>query len=347
MILIVSHERDQHAEAVQRELADMGAPATLLDLSAFPRDLALSLRYGTGDGCDFTLGPLDGKEVDLRQVRAVWWRRPQPFGLDPLLRRQSHRSFAYGESIEAFAGLWQTLDVFWINHPSRDEIAARKAMQLAVAREVGLDIPDTLITNDPGRAREFIERRGPERTIFKSFSATETEWRETRLVLGDELSCLDHVRFAPVIFQEYVEAIVDLRVTVVGDRVFPAAIHSQESSYKIDFRMDLGRVPIEETSLPDEVVAALHRLMRRLGIVYGAIDMRRTPDGRHVFLEVNPAGQWLFVEEETGQPITATLAGRLAEAGRRERGTGLPLPVRIDRRHEEEPPGEEAGAACG
>jgi glutathione synthase/RimK-type ligase-like ATP-grasp enzyme len=99
---------------------------------------------------------------------------------------------------------------------------------------------------------------------------------------------------------------------VVGDRMFTAAIHSQETDYRVDFRMDMNRARIEAHDLPAEVAAHLAELMRRLGLIYGAIDMRVTPDGRYVFLEINPAGQWLFIEGRTGQPISAAVAQALA-----------------------------------
>jgi glutathione synthase/RimK-type ligase-like ATP-grasp enzyme len=101
---------------------------------------------------------------------------------------------------------------------------------------------------------------------------------------------------------------VDLRITVVGDKIFPAAIHSQDTSYKVDFRMDMGAARVAPAALPSDVQDKLFALMRHLGLVYGAIDMRRRPDGSHVFLEVNPAGQWLFIENATGQPISQAMA---------------------------------------
>ena len=153
-----------------------------------------------------------------------------------------------------------------------------------------------------------MDARGYRDVICKAFSATEQQWRETRLVGDQELAVLDNVRYAPVIFQEYIPADVDLRVTVVGDELFAAAIHSQESEYPVDFRMDMANTRIEAAELPRDIAERLLDLMGRLGLVYGAIDLRRTPDGRHVFLEVNPAGQWLFVEQATGQPIAAALA---------------------------------------
>jgi glutathione synthase/RimK-type ligase-like ATP-grasp enzyme len=126
-----------------------------------------------------------------------------------------------------------------------------------------------------------------------------------------EYQLLDRVAVAPVIFQEFVPAEVDLRITVVGEQFFAAAIHSQELPYPLDFRLFLDRDPgvrMEPTELPTEVEGGLMRLLKSAGLRYGAIDMRRTPSGRHVFLEVNPSGQWRFVEEVTGQPITAAMA---------------------------------------
>src|SRR6266481_2523832 len=155
------------------------------------------------------------------------------------------------------------------------------------------------LTNDPEDARAFIASIGAARTIYKAFSATERDWRETRLLHPDELPLLDHVRLAPVIFQEYVPAEVDLRVTIIGKHQFPPAIWPREGGYPFDYRIDMATARIEPTILPVDVQRALGRLIERLGLVYGAVDMRRTSDGQHVFLEINPAGQWLFVEEQT------------------------------------------------
>ena len=312
MILIISAAEDLHARPVMDCLAAMGHQAQILNLSHFPQHLSLSLRYEQGRRRDYRLAGLPCGELPLETCKAVWWRRPQNYEPDPAITVPAYRSFVLGESYETLSGLWLALDAFWINHPSRDADAAHKVFQLRVAQEVGFDIPVTLITNSPEDARAFVDRFGPERTIYKAFTATEQEWRETRLLRPGEVALLDNVRFAPVIFQELVPAEVDLRVTVVGNEIFPAAIYSQEMSYKVDYRMELSQVRIEAFELPEEVNRGLRALMDRLGLVYGAIDMRLTPDGRLVFLEVNPAGQWLFVEQSTGQPIALALARALA-----------------------------------
>ena len=79
-------------------------------------------------------------------------------------------------------------------------------------------------------------------------------------------------------------------------------------------RMDIAT--IRAHVLPDDVLDKLRQLMSILRLVYGAIDMRLTPDGEYVFLEVNPAGQWQFVEERTAQPITDALASYLLRSER-------------------------------
>ena len=109
-----------------------------------------------------------------------------------------------------------------------------------------------------------------------------------------------------MIFQEYVPGAVDLRVTMIDGTPFAAAIHSQDTPYKVDYRMHMDETIVEPYSLPQEIVARLRLLMQRLGLVYGAIDLRVTPDERFIFFEVNPSGQWLFIEERTGLPITET-----------------------------------------
>ncbi len=311
-VLILAPPTDDHAPAVIAELERQGGQYVTLDLAGFPQSIALAMAY---EGRQRSFRLTEGLRLDLDEIGSIWWRRPGSPTVSAEIVRPSHRQFAANESDQALSGLWQAVDAFWINEPKRDEIGHRKPLQLRVAQDVGLAVPDTLITNDPTEARAFIERYGPRRVIFKSFSATQSEWRETRLLGQAELAVIEHVRFAPVIFQEYIEAVCDLRITVVGERIFPAAIYSAPDAYPIDFRMDMGHARVEPAILPPEVSDGLLALMRRLGLVYGAIDVRLTPEGRYVFLEVNPAGQWLFIEQVTGQPIAAEIARCLVAGG--------------------------------
>jgi hypothetical protein len=307
MILIVSHLADVHATAVLQHLVRAKTETVLFDTARFPGEIRLDMTPGIGDGSKAT-AVIDGVRRDLSAVRAVWWRRPQPFDIQAEVIGGEDRGFAYGECQAAIAGLWSCLDAHWVNNPGCDEVAARKVYQLKVAGELGLRVPRTLVTNDPDSAAAFIDAEGEAGTIYKAFSATERAWRETRLLQPQERRQLDAVRFAPVIFQEHIRADIDLRITVIGDVMFPAEILSGETDYHVDFRMTMHAATIRPHVLPDEVVKKLRAFVGALGLIYGAIDMRLTPEGEYVFLEINPAGQWLFIEERTGQPITAALA---------------------------------------
>ncbi|MGH9284414.1 MAG: MvdC/MvdD family ATP grasp protein [Acidimicrobiales bacterium] len=311
MILAVTHPDDVHAHAVLAELARLGATAVVVDLSRFPAHAGLSLGYGGAGGFSFEAG--GGPALDLDQVEAVWWRRPQPFTIDGVGGTESWQ-FAYAECQEAFDGLWYAIGARLVNHPALDQVAHKKSLQLRVAEALGLAVPPTLVTNDPARAADFAANHGPGGTVYKPFQATERQWRETRLLRDGELALLDQVRHAPVIFQRYVAG-TDIRVTIVGERLFPAAIDVAGGSYPVDFRFN-HELRITETELPGPVSTGLLALMDNLGLVFGAVDLRRTPDGDHFFLEVNPAGQWLFVEDKTAQPISRALAEVLVGAAR-------------------------------
>jgi len=308
VILIISHAKDDHAQGVLSELSSRKHPFALVDSAQFPSRATLNQRFSAnGVAVEYVSG---GRLVNLNECNVAWWRRSLPFtlhdGLDPDLI-----SFTYSECHEAFFGALELINATWVNPPKIDERAHHKPLQLATAVQVGLPVPRTLITNDPDEARNFIEELGPANTIYKTFLATQEYWRETRVIHDQEMQMLDSVAFAPVIFQEYIAAEADIRVTILDDQIFAADIRSNPHGYTIDYRMDMGGAAFMPTSLPDDVTDRLFKLMGKLGLVYGAVDLLRTAEGQYIFLEVNPAGEWRFVEERTGQPITAAMANLL------------------------------------
>ncbi len=286
----------------------------MMDTAQFPSRASITQSFEAGvQRYEFLT---DGQRVNLALCGSAWWRRPLPFTLEPGIAPDA-ASFTYSECHEAMAGLWAVLNVKWVNPPLLDEAAHHKPHQLVVASEVGLAIPRTLITNDPGAARQFIADLGPERTIYKTFLASQECWRETRIMRREELAVLDRVRLAPVIFQEYIPAVADIRVTVLGPKMIATAIKPAPAGYQIDYRMDLDGAQFEPAELSSSTETGIRALMKRLGLVYGAIDLRRTQNHGDVFLEINPAGEWKFVEDKTGQPITEAMANLLVELDRK------------------------------
>jgi glutathione synthase/RimK-type ligase-like ATP-grasp enzyme len=305
--------QDVHTRAVLDALKARGATAVrVLDLSRFPMKMDLGMSFDCRFEPGFALRLEDGERLDMRKVRAVWWRRPQPYGLPAEMTDPVNRSFAYQETDLAFRGLWQCSAALWVNDVNRDAAASHKPWQLHLAKAEGLGIPRTLITNSPADAQRFADEAGGP-VVFKAFLASASAWRETRILRAEDRAQLAAVKLAPVIFQEYVDAVLDLRVTVIGERIFAAAAETAKGEYKADIRMN-AQVGWRPYTLPEDVAAKLLALVRRMGLQYGAVDFRVRPDGRHVFLEINPAGQFLFIENAAGLPIAAAMAEHLAAA---------------------------------
>ncbi len=173
-VLILSHDQDSHTAVMVATLSEMGTDAFTLDLSSFPASSTLTYDYG-GSGVTIEVGS-GGSPRDLGAYGAAWWRRPQHVDTS-LIADHADNLFAQGEWDEALSALWPMLDVFWINEPHVDRLASRKGWQLKVAKAMGLSIPRTLITTDPNRVHDFVKTcGGPERTVYKSFSATHAAW---------------------------------------------------------------------------------------------------------------------------------------------------------------------------
>lgn len=306
MILIISFTDNEHVRRVTRHLT---RPFEVVDEGWFPSRLGLCFS-ADADHAALSFRTPEGADIDLMRVGAVWRRRIRPLTIDPALTDPVSRLFAWSESNEALAGAWYATECFWMNPPLADEEAQRKIRQLQIAREVGLAIPETLVTNQPEAARAFVEARGPGEVIRKAFRNISEAPRETAKVLPVDLDRMDSVRFAPVIFQRFVAADLDLRTTCVDGEMFTAAIRS-DAEHQVDYRRGLGSADVRPYRLPDEVAERLQALMDRLGLKFGAVDFRVTPEGEHVFLEVNPAGEYLFACDRTHQPVPQAIAACL------------------------------------
>jgi glutathione synthase/RimK-type ligase-like ATP-grasp enzyme len=307
MILIVSYPNNEHVDQVRSHLT---VESFVVDTGAFPVELGLSVALTREREC-LHLRVNGGRSLCLCRVGAVWYRRISPYAFHQDLSDSTARLFAWSEANEALLGLWYSMDCYWMNAPMADEVSQRKIRQLQAARRVGLTIPDTLVTNQPDAAREFIASHGLGNVIRKAFRNIAQAPRETHLLHEEDLTLIDSVRYTPVIFQEFVPVDVDLRVTVIEDEIFAAAI-SSEVQYAADYRPGLATAKVEPYNLPDEVASKVLELMRTFGLQFGAIDLRVTPDGDHVFLEINPAGEFLFISQRTGQPIPQAIAASLS-----------------------------------
>ena len=318
MILIVTGAVDPHADHVGDELRRRGADVIRFDPQQFPVGASISVTYGP-TGQRGQILQVDDRCVDLEAVSAVWYRRPKAPRSHPELRDEQASAYAADECKRFVEDVWESMASRWL--PARPVVihrAAFKTSQLAVAASLGFELPPTLVTNSPERFREFY-RQHSGNVVSKVASPAfhravgDTFCRYTEVVTRRDVGYAESIRYAPVIFQAYVPKRLELRVTVVGSRVFSAAIDSQASNHtRHDWRRyDLDQTPHRPHGLPADVEQRCVRLVAELGLCYGAIDLVLTPDGRYVFLEINPNGQYLWIERMTGLPITDAICDLL------------------------------------
>ncbi len=200
-------------------------------------------------------------------------------------------------------------DAFWVNRPEAALRAGRKILQHRLALQAGLLVPETLYSNDADAIRAFIQKHRNE-AVYKTFYSVtwqdeETHWLTYTSRLSQEDLVADEIlRTTPGIFQTIVPKAYELRVTFIGKRPFAAKILSQETSGgQLDWRKSYAELKMEPHELSPAIAERCWNLMQALGIVFGCFDLIVTPQGDHVFLEVNEMGQFLFVEHLTGMPF--------------------------------------------
>ncbi|WP_314958461.1 hypothetical protein [Bradyrhizobium cosmicum] len=229
---------------------------------------------------------------------------------------ESGDDFLLRERAAFLFGFWDVLPWFWINRPSAVLLAENKLRQLALANAHGFRVPRTIVSNDAAAVRSFVAKQA---SIVKPVSGGSfVESGRTYDIHTSPVTVADltdgAAQSAPAIYQERIDRQFDLRVTVVGTRVFASRILlSKSDQARPDWRAaDPADVTYEQHRLPPSFEAACIAFVRASGLVFGALDFIVTPDGDHVFLEINPSGQWGWIEDATGARITEAIVDSLA-----------------------------------
>jgi glutathione synthase/RimK-type ligase-like ATP-grasp enzyme len=326
-VLVVTRSDDSSATPrVLRALEAMGEEPVRFDTDLYPQEVGLSTRLERGRVRRLLTTPRG--RFDLGEATAVWYRRFLAGGRLPESLGDM-REPSVTEARRTVYGTIAALGVFELDPLACVRRADHKELQLARAHAHGLDTPRTLFTNEPDAARAFWEElEGRVITKMQSSFSLEREGREavvfTNRVRREDLDALEGLRACPMTFQERVPKACELRVTVVGRRAFAASIDSQQSARAaLDWRRD-GAALIgawKPYVLPPEVERGLLAVVADFGLHYAAADIIVTPEGRHVFLEINAGGEWAWLDEAPGLPIAQALAEVLT--GRAERVPSL------------------------
>jgi ATP-grasp ribosomal peptide maturase len=310
-VLILARDTDFTADHVVRALDERGAVVHRVNTAWFPTGLDVSVRLRDQRWSGALRTPT--RTVDLDEVTAVLYRAPEayrfPASLTPAERQHANLEAKYG-----LGGVLSSLPVLWVDHPARMADAAYKPVQLATAAQCGLLVPDTMITTVDTDVRRFADEGPTVTKLLGSNMIAEQGVRKlsfTRLLDQTDLADLAGLGQTTHAFQRWVPKRCEARVVVIGHHVTATAIHAGSPASLVDWRSDYDALSYEAIELPATVEAGIRDLMHRFDLRYGALDFVITPDGEWVFLELNPGGQYGWIEAATGVPLTAYLADLL------------------------------------
>lgn len=312
MILILTNKRDITADFIVSELNAQNASFIRLNTEDLPTgysvislpDLEMSLTH-------------HGKTVDLvKSVRVIWNRRPgKPYDNEPAESRPSAavQNYVNNQWLVWLEGLQLLQDVTWINHPQMNYLAENKIRQLKRASELGFKIPRTLITNDPNQVSKLAVNKKDQLIAKALHSPLIEEVDEDYFIFTNNIPNVDNldideIKICPSIFQEKLSPKIDYRVTVVGENVFTVRIDSETNDHdEIDWRMQKEGLRFKLVDLQPELEDKCRQYVQSLNLLFGAIDFIEYNNEMY-FLEINPNGEWGWLQKPHNIPIAESLA---------------------------------------
>jgi len=318
VVLLITHSGDFYTiDNVEAAVSRMGYRPFRFNSDEFPQMVQLSVGV-TGAQSRMELRvPRSGLVIDKDEIRSVWMRKlgtPKvSLEMEVLLRRGCVRESK--AMLDIF--LNQLQDVPWIDRRSTVSCAEDKLFQLRTAQASGLNVPRTLITNDPRQVRDFFELLkgnvvAKMLTPLTTSMSGGTPFVYTSRIGPEDLDDLDQLRFSPMVFQEFIPKSCELRIAYVNGRLFTGAIDGD----KVDWRNDKNRTegsPWQLFEVPEHMAEKIRLFMNKTGLYFGALDVLVGPDGEFTFLEVNPNGEWGMLERDLQLPISTAIAETLIQ----------------------------------
>jgi len=314
-ILIITNQADITSDFIVRKLQELQLPFFRLNTEQIGKSLTVTFDFSESNFMLFESG--SGKTIDLSMVTSVYYRRPE-INRDHGDLSKGEQSFIHAELLYVLEGLYKILDnAYWINKVQSIRNAENKIYQLLIAEEIGFNIPESLITSDPNAALQFYNKHNQQCIIKPIKSGLVQDDHEegvifTSKVVLDENN-VNRIVSCPVYLQKLINKDADIRVTLVGNQVFAAKIHSQENAEGIiDWRKAGVPLPHSVIELPRDIKYKCIKLLEKLQLNYGAVDFILTEGGQYVFLEINPNGQWAWIENRLNLKISDAITGLLS-----------------------------------
>lgn len=298
MILIITHKDDYTVDYVINKLNNNNIPYIRLNCEDIPK-----YKFSVDDSLNFNIN-------GVSKFKSVWFRRTKlsDFSQFPV----DEQEFLLSEYDSFLKNLFNIIDTEkWLSTPNNIYVAENKLLQLKFAKAIGFNIPKTLISTNTPAIKEFYNST-KERMILKPFWNSrllingKTNLLFTNLIDKKDVQNLDNLHITPVIFQELIDKKIEFRITIVNNEIFIASVDSQiNAKTKIDWRRE--NLQFKKDDLPEEIKSMCFQLVNKLGLNFGAIDLIKNTKNEFYFIEINPNGQWVWIETDTGLNISDSI----------------------------------------
>jgi hypothetical protein len=298
-IAIVTITGDAHAYLVASKLrSERREKCHVFEIDRISNDQSLTAKVGDAP-LQFILTDAFGDRVDLKEISVCWWRRiARRQSVSKELSNEDLQTVVNSSCFDGVVGAFLTgFTGSFISDPIRTSLGENKIIQLQAAQKIGFRIPKTLISNSTAEVLEFCSTLPGQKVVAKALGHTR-KLTDARILHSDELNHAE-VALVPTIFQEYITGRRHVRVNIFGDRIIAVDIYSD----KVDWRRELPE-RLAVSPVPPLLERQLIKLTKHLGLEMGVVDLKIAENGDVVFLEINPQGQFLFLEPLTGVPFT-------------------------------------------
>jgi len=310
--ILVTNQRDITSDFLVRELQKREIPFFRFNTETLPDFEA----WSSGEG--FFLRS-ENITINTSLIKAAYFRRP---GLIQFEGSDQADSDAYRatEWTYLLRSLYLELGRKWLSHPNNILLAENKPGQLKQARELGFMVPEYVVSNSLNAVKELFSNHP---VVAKPLSHNLlNEGDSERVIFTVDVPTIEEIKhgqlaMSPVIFQQKIEKKFDLRITVVGELAIATQINSQiDMNTKTDWRAGGDKILEHKlVALPPDIENKCIELVKKMNLRYGAIDLVEDLNGHFWFLECNPNGQWAWIENMTGAPISKLIVDELISHG--------------------------------
>ncbi len=324
LILICSISKDLHAKEVIKHLDSLKIDSIFLKTDRLSP--STGIHVDSSNNSTYFICK-SGKTIPIENFSAIWNRKPfvpKDTHREVSVEQKNAIDFKHNEMRSLVSSMLLTakrLNIFTLNGLGENYSSKHKIEQLHLAKNIGFNIPDTIVSSNPKRISEFLKKHkgtciiknmGDQPSISRN-QYSDMMTKEIELDYFNKYyvnKTLDY----PILIQEKIKKKYELRITIIGNKIFPCSIDSQKhQESSIDWRWIPTKLMTHKiVKLPKTIENYCFRLCKRCHLQYGAIDMAVTPDDKYIFFEINPGGQYLWIEEMTKAPLSQAMANLLS-----------------------------------